>query len=369
MTKRALHRRWFVLLLVPGLAAVLVLAWGLGGSSAQGDTLTVTKTADTNDGSCDPDDCSLREAIARAEDGDTIIIPAGTYTIDPNFGELVIEKDLTLAGAGAEDTVIQASTVNPVLSPEDPGAASFGVFLITDSNVTISGMTIRHGNATHYGGGIVNARGTLILSDSSITNNVTAGSIFSFGGGIGNLLGGTLVLRNSTVTDNTAGRGGGGVSNGGTLSLTNSTINGNRAGTSGGGILNNGTATLIDSTVSANAAGTSGGGIYTLTSFSGGDTTVTVINSIVSDNTARLDGGGFYNGDGVLTVISNAVSNNMAGRVGGGIYSDDPLSVTSSTISNNSAGGDGGGLYSRWSATVANSTISAMWPLTTVVAS
>ena len=54
--------KWTVLLSVLVLLAgpVAVVEPGSEGASA---TLTVTKTADTNDGSCD-DDCSLREALA-----------------------------------------------------------------------------------------------------------------------------------------------------------------------------------------------------------------------------------------------------------------------------------------------------------------
>ncbi len=53
------------------------VALGFFGGTALGNfrtppsTLTVTKTADTNDGTCDAD-CSLREAIAAAASGDTI---------------------------------------------------------------------------------------------------------------------------------------------------------------------------------------------------------------------------------------------------------------------------------------------------------
>ncbi|MDW8212484.1 MAG: CSLREA domain-containing protein, partial [Roseiflexaceae bacterium] len=72
------------------IVAVIVFAAGaVSPTSAQGDPLIVTKTADTNDGVCDTD-CSLREAmiIANTLPGpDTIILPAGTYT-------------LTIAGAG-----------------------------------------------------------------------------------------------------------------------------------------------------------------------------------------------------------------------------------------------------------------------------
>ena len=80
-------------------------------------TLTVTKTADTFDGTCDAD-CSLREATVTAGQGATIRIPAGTYTLE--ILELTIYKDLTLIGAGPQQTIIQAAS-----SPE---TANHGVF-------------------------------------------------------------------------------------------------------------------------------------------------------------------------------------------------------------------------------------------------
>jgi CSLREA domain-containing protein len=82
---------------------------------AQAATFTVTKTADTNDGACNAD-CSLREAIvaANAPGADSIILPAGTYTLTiagagedgALTGDLDITSDLTLTGAGADVTTI-----------------------------------------------------------------------------------------------------------------------------------------------------------------------------------------------------------------------------------------------------------------------
>src|SRR5688500_16223937 len=51
-------------------------------AAAQAATLTVTKTADTNDGACDAD-CSLREAFAAANETglpDTIEFDAGLFS-------------------------------------------------------------------------------------------------------------------------------------------------------------------------------------------------------------------------------------------------------------------------------------------------
>src|SRR6476469_358210 len=114
------------------LIAVAVLiaaigAWLLAGpapsrllaSHAQSaQTFSVTKTADSNDGTCDAD-CSLREAVAAANNNagpNTINIPTGTYTL--TLGSLVVGSasnlNTTLNGTGTpQNTIIrQASAGN-----------------------------------------------------------------------------------------------------------------------------------------------------------------------------------------------------------------------------------------------------------------
>ncbi|HEX2551742.1 MAG TPA: CSLREA domain-containing protein, partial [Nocardioidaceae bacterium] len=64
--------------------AVLALASLALAVPAGAAVFTVTKTADTLDGACAPDDCSLREAVAEAnrlDDVDVIELPAGVYTL------------------------------------------------------------------------------------------------------------------------------------------------------------------------------------------------------------------------------------------------------------------------------------------------
>ncbi len=108
--------------------------------------LTVTKTADTNDGVCDAD-CSLREAIG-ATAGDTITVPAGIYQLTYGdatavpliYGHLFINKDLTITGSGTGSTIIEQ------MDPE------FRVFDIGNPGgpapvVNISRLTIKGGQA------------------------------------------------------------------------------------------------------------------------------------------------------------------------------------------------------------------------------
>jgi CSLREA domain-containing protein len=178
--------------------------------------LTVTKTADTNDGTCD-DDCSLREAIAQANsDGqnDTIQFApgvSGSIVLDGTLGGLNISGDMTIDGPGAD--VLSVSGNNAVR----PFAVSSGV------TTTIDKLSIINGNEvalTAGGGGIANF-GTLALNSSTINGNQA-----NSGGGIVNS--GTLTLDSSTVSRNTAtDRGGGILSDGNSTTVRNSKISGN----------------------------------------------------------------------------------------------------------------------------------------------
>ena len=158
--------------------------------SAQAATLTVTKTADTNDGVCDAD-CSLREAIAAANAGDVIEFATPLFntaqTIDIN-GELFIDKLLTITGRGAN-----LLTVRNV-------AANSRVFLINwGVTVNLSGMRITGGNINDSGGGIVNEGGSLTLISSTISINSAQGS----GGGVVNS-NATTTATNTIISGNTA---------------------------------------------------------------------------------------------------------------------------------------------------------------------
>jgi predicted outer membrane repeat protein len=133
--------------------------------------------------------------------------------------------------------------------------------------------------------------------------------------------------------------------------VANSTISGNSTGSSGGGISVSGSglvpgSSIVNSTISGNSAKTSGGGI------SGG---ATVENSTISGNSAGMSGGGIY---GSPTVGNSTISGNSAGTSGGGIYNNSSLDVTLSTITGNSAP-SGGGIYNVGSVEVSNTILNA----------
>lgn len=266
------------------------------------------------------------------------MIPPGTYTLEG--GELIIKKNITLEGAGAGITIIQAAAA--------PGTASHRVMSIPyGRDVSLSGVTIRHGLVDsseprhvlfpgtnsgmwaiplEFGGGI-HVHGTLRLSDSVVTRNQAGG-----GGGIFN--GGVLFLSNTRIEGNTATASGGGIFNGGILEALNIDLVNNRAG-SGGGILNVGMLTAKQSTISGNSTKYGGGGIQN-DSIGISHLEYTTVNQNES-----YSGGGIRN-VGELTLKNSTGSGNTA-KHGGGILNENYIRISNTTVSGN-RGDYGGGL-------------------------
>ena len=259
-------------------------------------TLSVTKTADTNDGTCDTD-CSLREAIAAAASGDKVAVPSGIYTLTLGI-ELAIGKSFSVEGAGSGDTIIQAHA--------QQNAATHRVFHVTGDNVAISDVTIRHGNPSSGAGGIWNDGGSLTLTDSSVSNN--GGTL----GGILNTAGGTLTVTDSEVRNNTGTADSAGVLNSmnasgsprNTLSVVNSTISNNTSR----GLWNGGTLTVSNTTISGNTFSGNGAGIYNFSCCGNQNATATVTNSTITGNSS-ISKSGIWNNK-TITVVNTIVAGN-----------------------------------------------------------
>lgn len=239
-------------ILVSALAAVLI-----GAHSLEAATLTVTDLGDSGLPG------QIRALIGAASPGDTIAIPPGTITLGR---ELLVDKDLTIRGAGPGLTAIDGGGVDRV----------FEVGTIA-TVATISDMTIRNGSSS-AGGAILNNPstlnfpGTLMLSKVTITGNRTSG----LGGGINNFAG-NMRLVGVTVSANTAAGDGGGIFNLGPLTLADVAIIGNSA-SSGGGLWSGSDARLTNVTISGNSASFNGGGLHTIGPMA-------LINVTVSGNT------------------------------------------------------------------------------------
>ncbi len=163
-------------------------------------------------------------------------------------------------------------------------AAGNGGAILAESNPTIiiEGSLINGNSAAESGGGIHAESGTsLSITRSTIDGNTAAGA---GGGGIYNS--GTLVIEQSTVSNNSntdANASGGGISNSGTLTMRNSTVSGNTA-RSGGGITSISANLTLDSvTIANNTANGAGSALYYLF------TAPTMANSILAGNNGAED--------------------------------------------------------------------------------
>ena len=322
--------------------------------SVHAATITVTNTNDSGPG-------SLRQALANANNGDTINF-AVTGTISLFNGELVIGKNVTIAGPGANQLAINASQ-------EWGPQAIFHV--VSGKTVTISGLTIAVGgilndeailtvsncvlsfnsigifnNAAFNSGviasvtiinslfsdnveGIFNESGPPLGSTRTLARDSTLIRKPADGGsGAGNCTA-CVTVANSVVTGNTFG-----VRNTTDLASTVTVINSRFTGNSLEAILSYGNAeiTVKNSTISGNFVGIE-------ISFA----SVSIANSTISDNSGW---GGVYAGGGDLSIVNSTISGNSANTgTGGGIYNfNSSLRITNSTITGNSAG-SGGGIY------------------------
>jgi hypothetical protein len=314
------------------LAAVLTVTAWLGAIPASAATWTVCRSG-----------CAYTQigpAVAAASSGDTVSVGPGAY-----LGGFTIDKNLTLAGAGAQRTIVSGG--GPVIT-----IGSYGATI--EPTVAISGMTIT--------GGVTDT------SPESIPTTGEAG-VIAAGGGIeippnSDFTGGAVVtIANSVIAGNRvaptatvdgvpcpglfdgycpfAAAYGGGIDSWGSLTVINSTVSGNLAGSASG--------------LSTLASDANGGGIYS----ERGDLTVT--NTVIKDNAATASGpdgrfadsGGIFAEGSTFAMTDSAVTGNVArldaslpdsvsggfAAIGGGIHIAGTIvsaSVSNSIVADNS---------------------------------
>jgi hypothetical protein len=285
----------------------------------------------------------------------TLTAPAATGTRGPD-GLPIITGNITLEGQ-------RRTTIDRY------SAQKFRILEVAaGATLKVTSMVIAGGNGgLSSGGGILNANGTVVLTDSIISRN-TADS----GAGLSNDRG-HLTLVNTSVTANTTGGGGGGggIYNDGTLMVRRSKVGMNYANTSGGGIYNEqgGRATLIDDIVNGNGAKSYGGGI-----FNNAGSSTSMQQSIVYNNSVVADGAGIYNKGRLQLVRSRLTTNSATGNGGGTFNTEEGTEVFySSQVDRNLAAG-GGGVYNDGllgnvtlhSSTITSNTGGNCWPADTL---
>lgn len=214
-------RRWLATLL-----AVLLIA-----QPALGATFTVSKTADTNDGTCDGD-CSLREAIVAANaagGADTINFTGLTGTITLGSALTGITEQTTITGpatcAGGPSGAGITSSWPLVIDANGISAGGFR-FTSTADNSTITGLEV-----TGVAGSDINGSGIYVLSGAT---GVTVRCINAHGnfngiatGATSTTIGGTSDGHGNWIHDNE--------NNGISLAGNSAAVAGNLIGTNAAG--------------------------------------------------------------------------------------------------------------------------------------
>lgn len=355
-------------------------------SSGGTATVTLTDVTATNNTATGGDGSM---GVAGAAAGGAIYLDQGTIVV----ADSTVSSNSATAGAdymgygGAEAsggaiymndatlTLTDSTLSSNTVTSTSTATAAGGAVYVADSasSVTVNGGTLSGNTATggtnymssgdgNGVGGAIYARGTLNVTDTTLTNNAASrghakgGAIYSDQAAI------TLALTNKSVTGNTvtgrygasstAGTGYGGAIyaylGSGTLSFTDATISNN--------VANGGT-----SYMSYNGGAASGGAVYA----EGANLAVTVTDSTVSSNSANAGtismsgtagagaGGAFYTSLASLTITDTALTSNAATKgaakggaiyVAGGAFS---LSQTGVDITSNTATG---GTYSAGTA-------------------
>jgi CSLREA domain-containing protein len=315
--------------------ALIILALLLSFASAKSThaaNYIVNTTADNvYDGACNAH-CSLRDAIGVAPAGSTITFNV-TGTITLNEGLLVIKKNLTIEGPGADQLAISGNNIERIFYINNAGV-----------NFTLSGVTIKNGKSFDSdGGGMYNNGGTVVLEEMTFSQNTANGN----GGGLYSN-GGSVTLKNVTFSGNSVSSGsGGGMYNAGTTDAQGGEFNGNSASDRGGGLYNGSHATITDVTFHDNNSGNDGGGMYAASS--------STLNRVTfSDNDADRFGGGLH-ADSSSTITNTTFSGNTASSTGGGLQAAyGTTRLTNVTFSGNTATYDGGGMYKEYATCTLN---------------
>lgn len=285
-------------------------------------------------------------------------------------------SDATITGCvGTDANSLAGSAPNPSAStpsgapPSDPYQAGGGVFVyggdLALSAVTITGNTaVTSGGANDgegYGGGAAVVYGSVsIAAGTTISGNTSV-----YGGGLAHI-GSELTIEDSSVSDNVALGGGGGVIRGGGIvrgsdtrgggysqsnTIERSIISGNAAADEAGGLSMTGTIRITDTEISNNSAAYGGGVVLSGGPYSqSGGETLTIRGSTISGNIADYAGGGSIYAKYGMTMENTTVSGNSALEVGGLYAFVDsqalPALFSGTTFTANSAtAGPYGGLF------------------------
>jgi len=256
---------------------------------------------------------SIQAGIDAAAAGQVVGVGGGEYA-----ESLVIDKPITLKGAGAGATTIVGEAGMVAIDLLD-GA----------TEATLEGLHVTGGEGVRAAAGELEIKGVEIDFSTSLER----GGLFK-GGGV-------LSVEDSTVSSNVSLGPGGGVGAIDTeVTIRRSTVTGNSSAGDGGGIWVSGGELLLDTVSISGNEGQNGGGLAVVGGFP-----VEIRGGTISGNLAEYGGGVFSR----RPIVANGLRfvRNQA-EFGGGVYSMASFAMTGGELRENVATGEfgyGGGAF------------------------
>lgn len=209
----------------------------LGAATASAQTYTVTRTDDPIPGPCEPDDCSLREALMASNTSttvdDIVVLPASgaPYLLEYEFIPFTISDETEVRGAAANQTVVKGDGEETIFAVGTGIKATLSGITITggtsaiqsNSELIVRGVSIE-GNKWNGGTAGIITNGPLTVESSFLgfnrTETLTAGAIFANA---------PVTIVNSTIAQNTSKEGLGAIGGNSGVTLVNSAVVSNRS--------------------------------------------------------------------------------------------------------------------------------------------
>ncbi len=324
---------------------------------------------------------SLREAVASSGVGETILFEeslSGEF-LDLSQGEIVISKNLTIEGLGADDFIsIQGNnssrlfriaegahlTLRFIALSEGMEAADYGGAILNEGTLTIQDCRISNCRATsggaifnagmmsclrtgfvsnlvnspgglELGGGAILSTGTTTLSHCHFINNVASGIIY--GGGAVHCRKSSMHVSECLFRDNRTAGSGGAIFNSAILEVNSSTFDDNLSLDDGAALFNEAKvteepveATVQTSTFIFNQSGSDSGAIHLSR-----DSQALIENCTIAENVAQDGGGAIENSQGFVTISACTIASNRARQRGGGIFTLGQTILKNSILSGN----------------------------------
>ena len=313
---------------------------------------------------------TIQSAVNDANDGDIVVVSAGTYQENIDF----LGKAITVRSTDPNDPNIVDATIIDGSNPSDPNRGSTVTFKSgEDTNSALTGFTITGGsgswelisweskglNWNRCGGGAV----CYNMSAPTISKNIFVGNTAGQGGGVyiyGNPVNPndpcnppvhiSPIITGNTFIDNLAT-----IEHG--FPPPNTSYPNNDHGDGGAIVGFQGCDAIITgNTITSNSADSYGGGIH-LRQWSNGF----IANNQITDNNSMLGAGIHITYTSSPTVKNNLIKTNTASSLGGGgiyvYYLSAPLIERNIIAQNTSSNGAGIGVYWESTPTIRNNLI------------